>query len=126
MATILIADDSKEVRERLSGKLAEAGHAVETAIDGVGALEKAKAGAFDLLIVDCFMPQSGIEVIQAIRQDPEYASIKSLPIIGITDMAGEGEIRHFTDLGANRAWEKKLDNEAGIPSLLKLIDEVLA
>ena len=126
MAKILVADDSREVRERLAQKLAEAGHTVDTAIDGVGALEKAKAGAADLLIVDCFMPQSGIEVIQAIRQDPEYAAIKDLPIIGITDMAGEGEIRYFTDLGANKAWEKKLDNEVGIPSLLKLIDEVLA
>ena len=125
MANILVADDSKEVRDRLSQKLGEAGHTVETAIDGVDALEKAATGAYDLLIVDCFMPQSGIEVIEAIRQNPEYAAIKDLPIIGITDMAGEGEIRHFTDLGANRAWEKRLDNEAGIPSLLKLIDEVI-
>jgi CheY-like chemotaxis protein len=125
MANILVADDSKEVRERLTQKLSEAGHTVDAAIDGVDALEKAKATAPDLLIVDCFMPQSGIEVIQAIRQDPEYAAIKGLPIIGITDMAGEGEIRHFTDLGANKAWEKRLDNEVGIPSLLKLIDEVL-
>lgn len=126
MARILVADDSKEVRERLSEKLAEAGHTVETAIDGVGALERASTGAFDLLIVDCFMPQSGIEVIRAIREDTNYGNIRTLPIIGITDMAGEGEIRSFTDLGANRAWEKRMDGEVGIPSLLKLIDEVLA
>ena len=126
MATILVADDSKEVRERLAQKLGEAGHTVRSAIDGIGALEEVKGGAIDLLIVDCFMPQSGFEVIRAIREDPAYASIKTLPIIGITDMAGEGEIRNFTDLGANRAWEKQLDNEVGIPSLLKLVDEVLA
>lgn len=125
MATILVADDSKEVRERLSEKLVEAGHVVEAVIDGVGALERAKSGEFDLLIVDCFMPQSGIEVIQAIRQEPEYAAVKDLPIIGITDMAQEGEIRSFTDLGANRSWEKRLDAEVGIPSLLKMIDELL-
>jgi len=126
MATILVADDSKEVRERLAQKLGEAGHTVKSAIDGIGALEEVRSGTIDLLIVDCFMPQSGFEVIRAIREDPDYASIKTLPIIGITDMAGEGEIRNFTDLGANGAWEKQLDNEVGIPSLLKLVDEVLA
>lgn len=126
MARILLADDSKEVRDRLSEKLGAAGHSVETVIDGIGALERAKSGSFDLLIVDCFMPQSGIEVIQTIRQEADYKAIKDLPIIGITDMAQEGEIRSFTDLGANRAWEKQLDAEVGIPSLLAMIDEVLS
>ena len=65
-------------------------------------------------------------MIRAIREDTNYGNIRTLPIIGITDMAGEGEIRSFTDLGANRAWEKRMDGEVGIPSLLKLIDEVLA
>lgn len=124
MARILVADDSKEVRERLAQKLTEAGHGVEAVYDGISALEKVKSGAFDVLVVDCFMPQSGIEVIRTIRKDPEFAAIKDMPIIGITDMARGDDIRYFTDLGANRAWAKKLDSEEGIPSLLKLIDEV--
>ena len=126
MARIVIADDSKEVRERLVQTLGEAGHQVESVIDGVGALEKAKEGNLDLLIVDCFMPLSGIEVIRTIREDPAYSAVNDLRIIGITDMAQEGEIRSFTDLGADGAWEKKLDSAQGIPSLLDLIEKVLS
>lgn len=126
MARILVADDEKEVRDRLKEKLTEAGHEVAVAFDGVDTLGQAKAGRFDLLVLDCFMPVTGIEVLEKRRTDPQYASIKDLPVIGITDMSRGADIEEFVHLGANRAWAKDLSDDPGISGLLTLIEEVLS
>lgn len=125
MARILVADDEKEVRDRLKEKLIEAGHEVDVVFDGIGALAQAKTGSFDVLILDCFMPVSGIEVLEKLRNDPEYEAAKDLPVIGITDMDKGADIEEFVHLGANGAWSKDLSDDKEIPDLLALIDKVL-
>lgn len=67
--TVLIVDDDSFVRTMLGGILEENGYLVETAGDGLDALEKYKGGsAVDLIISDMNMPlMNGLEFVRRLR-----------------------------------------------------------
>jgi len=77
MPNILIIDDDKLVCEATSILLRSKGHQVTTANDGHSGIDAAKAGAFDLAIVDLFMPDmDGMVVMNALRDvDPKIVMI---------------------------------------------------
>jgi CheY-like chemotaxis protein len=54
---ILLVDDEPEVRDVLAELLASEGHRVETAEDGLAALERIEQGAYDLIVSDLRMPR---------------------------------------------------------------------
>jgi len=66
---ILIAEDNDAQREGLRALLERAGFEVTAAPDGAEALEKLRASAFDLLLVDVWMPRmNGLEVLGHLRE----------------------------------------------------------
>lgn len=66
---VLIADDDRLVRELLADLLAEMGHAVVAARNGVEALDVCAREAPDLLILDFLMPRlSGLDALHALRE----------------------------------------------------------
>ncbi|MBB5745191.1 response regulator [Brevundimonas variabilis] len=68
MANILIADDDPVFLEIISLALMIRGHEITTAVNGVGAIELAKQGKFDLIILDIHMPEKdGLETILALK-----------------------------------------------------------
>jgi CheY-like chemotaxis protein len=77
MPNILIIDDDKLVREATQILLRASGYDVAIAQSGQSGIEAIRAGAFDLAIVDLFMPDmDGLDVIKAIRE-----SNRTLPMI---------------------------------------------
>jgi two-component system, OmpR family, response regulator len=65
MAHILIAEDVEEIRFAYEAILMSAGHTVETAANGEGAINKLKTSKFNLLITDLLMPKGdGFDVIE--------------------------------------------------------------
>jgi DNA-binding response OmpR family regulator len=69
MARILVIDDDPLVRKTVDIILAAHGFEVVTAADGLSGVEVAKSGAFDLVIVDLFMPgMDGLQTTTAIRR----------------------------------------------------------
>src|SRR5215471_11115954 len=69
MASILVIDDDRLVRDTLSIMLSEAGHAVTTAKDGIEGVNKAERQAFDVAVIDIFMPErEGLETIRELRR----------------------------------------------------------
>jgi two-component system cell cycle response regulator len=65
---VLLVDDDEHFLHWLCTLVRRLGFAVETAVDGVDALEKMHARPFDLLICDLEMPRmNGFELIQEIR-----------------------------------------------------------
>jgi len=69
MANVLLVDDDKMVREATQILLRAKGYDVVVAADGKSGIEAAKAGRFDVAIVDLFMPDmDGLQVIGAIRK----------------------------------------------------------
>lgn len=94
MKNILIVDDEEDILELLKFNLISEGFQVETATNGVLALEKIKSSFFDLVILDVMMPElDGFETLKKIRQHPNYESI---PIFFLTARADD--INHIIGL----------------------------
>ena len=85
MAKILVIDDDPAVLVTVDLVLKRAGHGVTTTINAYRGLEQLERGAFDLVIVDLFMPEmDGLEAITQIsRRHPK------LPIIVLSGHAFE-------------------------------------
>jgi DNA-binding NtrC family response regulator len=75
MASLLIVDDEPNILSTLRRALELEGHAVEVAGSGKIALEKARAHAFDAVLLDVSMPEmNGLQVLKALRElDGELA-----------------------------------------------------
>jgi len=69
MYKILIADDEQKIREVLREYAEFEGHTVAEAVDGMQAVELAKTGNFDIIILDIMMPKlDGFSVCKEIRK----------------------------------------------------------
>ena len=80
MTRILVVDDDAAVQITIRLVLERAGHAVITADDGRKGLALCKAGNFDLLFLDLYMPgMDGFETMRMVRQQQPQ-----LPIIVIS------------------------------------------
>lgn len=79
---VLVVDDEPDVRNYLAACIEDAGFNVETAVDGIDAMEKVEKDPPDLITLDMVMPRmSGIRVMRALRKKKEWAKI---PVIVIT------------------------------------------
>jgi CheY-like chemotaxis protein len=85
MKKILIVDDDRDVFESMKIVLEAEGYAVDWATNGTEAIEKAKAGKPDLMILDVMMntDDEGFQVSYRMRQDPELLHV---PIIMVTSV----------------------------------------
>ena len=97
---ILVVDDSSLVRLYCRDILEGAGFEVEQAINGIEAIEKVLAQAFDLVIVDVNMPRmDGLSFIRALRVS--HGEVAALPALVITTEAGEQDRADARAAGAN-------------------------
>jgi two-component system, OmpR family, response regulator len=75
---VLVADDDAASRCFLGNALHQLGARVATSPDGSSALEQARGEAFDLLLLDCRMPDmDGLSVLNRLRHDPDARSMCS-------------------------------------------------
>ena len=76
---VLVADDIKQNRYLLQKLLEGHGYVVETASDGVEALEKARASPPDMVITDSLMPRmDGFQLCRTLKKDEE---LRSIPVL---------------------------------------------
>jgi CheY-like chemotaxis protein len=65
---ILVVDDEENIRLLFKEELEEEGYEVDTASNGLEALEKVKAASFDIVVLDIKMPvMDGIQALNAIK-----------------------------------------------------------
>ena len=96
---VLVVDDSPVIRALESYILKANGYSVETASNGIEALEKLYSGEFELMVVDINMPKmDGIQLIKAVREQELYMNI---PIIIVTSEEEEEDRRKGIEAGAN-------------------------
>jgi len=79
MARILVIDDEKVLVKGIKFNLENEGYEVEVGYDGEEAVEKARSGNFDLIILDLMMPK--IDGLQACMSIREFSTV---PIIMLT------------------------------------------
>lgn len=79
MFSVLVADDERKIRETIKDYLSAKGLSVETAFDGIDALEKFEQGNFDLVILDIMMPRlNGFDTCKKLRK------ISKAPVVFLT------------------------------------------
>jgi len=95
---ILVAEDNA-VNQRLALRVIEKlGHTAEVAVDGRQAVEAVRSRHFDLVLMDCQMPEmDGFQATTAIRGLPAAAA--RLPIIAMTATASEEERQRCLAIG---------------------------
>ena len=76
---ILVVDDEKLLVKGIKFNLENEGYQVETAFDGASAIELAKSGGFDLIILDLMMPE--VDGLTACMRRREFSAV---PIIMLT------------------------------------------
>lgn len=98
MTKILVAEDERDIRELISFTLRYAGFEIETAMNGVQAVEKAAQIQPDLILLDVRMPKmTGYEACRALRAMPE---MRKIPIVFLSAKGQESEINEGLDTGA--------------------------
>ncbi len=96
MATILIVDDDKALRESLAETVTGLGHHPLSAASGQEALAKLEREAVDAILLDLHMPEmDGIEVLRRLRENP-----KRPPVVILTAFASAENTIEAMRLGA--------------------------
>ena len=89
--TILVVDDEADTRTFLRTVLEDEGYKVSTAGNGKEALAKLKKEAFDLALLDFFMPEmSGRELAETIRADPKLKGTR-LAFLTLAEFGTKGQ-----------------------------------
>ncbi len=97
--TILIVEDSPTIRKFITIAIKVLGHKVITAEDGMQALEKLPIQKIDMLITDLNMPNiDGFKLIEEVRKQEQY---KDLPIIVLSSLAKDDDVKKGLDAGAD-------------------------
>jgi two-component system phosphate regulon response regulator PhoB len=96
---VLVVDDNHDICDLVALKLGNSGFAVTQAFDGPTALHAARAGSFDLIILDVMMPgMSGLDVLRALREDP---AVSATPVLMLTAKTQERDIEAGFAAGAD-------------------------
>ncbi|MBI1813876.1 MAG: response regulator [Deltaproteobacteria bacterium] len=96
---ILVVEDEPDIMRIITHALTAAGYRVVHAYGGEDAIRKVKSQRPDLVLTDLAMPKvSGVEVIQAIKKDPETQHI---PILAVTAHVWDGIAQSAGQVGVN-------------------------
>ncbi|BAW97707.1 CheA signal transduction histidine kinase [[Synechococcus] sp. NIES-970] len=123
LPTILIIDDSINVRRYLALTLEKAGYQVEQAKDGQEAIDKLLGGLeVEAIICDIEMPRlDGYGVLSDLRSRAEY---ESLPITMLTSRMSEKHRKLAFNLGASAYFSKPYNEQELLQTLHQLIEGV--
>ncbi len=117
---ILVAEDSDFFRKQLVGFFKTEGYEVQAAEDGAVAWELLTDPNhhFDAVVTDIEMPNvNGLELAQRIRGERRFAN---LPIIAVSSLAGDEDIRRGRQAGINE-YHIKLDREQLMATMARLL-----
>jgi two-component system cell cycle response regulator DivK len=112
---ILVVEDNELNLKLFCDLLRAHGYEAEPVRDGREAVERARAFAPDLVIMDIQMPHiTGLEIIEQMKADEE---LKAIPIMAVTAYAAKGDEERIRDAGAEGYVSKPI-------SLMKFVESV--
>ena len=106
-ARVLVVDDVAANRELLGRRLERLGYFVSYAEDGLRAMAAVRAEPFDLVLLDIMMPgMDGIQVLEAVKADPE---LRGIPVVMISAVDDVTDVARCIELGAEDYLFKPFD-----------------
>jgi CheY-like chemotaxis protein len=115
---VLIVEDLKDAADSLAMLLRLAGHEVELAHTGLGAVERARLWQPDVVLLDLKLPDlHGYEVAERLRADPRMLGV---PLIAVTGYARPVDFRRSAAAGLAHHLVKPVDPE----ELLSLLESI--
>lgn len=116
---ILVAEDSKDIRQLLGEILSDEGYQVFYAENGLEAIERVLEVTPHLILMDLSLPElNGWEVVENLRSKPTF---QATPIIAVTAHASAADRSRALAIGCTSYLSKPFDIEA----LLKLVAELI-
>jgi CheY-like chemotaxis protein len=105
---LLVADDNDANRELIGTLVRAMGHEAETVGDGAAAIEAARTGLYDLILMDIHMPRlDGLAATRAIRDLEGDAA--STPIVALTANVLPDQIAVYRSSGMDDHVGKPID-----------------
>ena len=120
-STVLLVDDNAQNLELLQAFLESLPVKIQTAIDGVDALEKVEQHNPDLILLDVMMPQmSGFQVCRRVKSEPKTRDIQVLMVTALNEL---GDIEQANECGTDDFVSKpvnKIELLTRVKSLLRV------
>jgi CheY-like chemotaxis protein len=111
---ILVVDDEQDMRDYLKSLLEDHDYSVQTAVNGVDAMELIKRESPALILLDLQMPaETGTGLYRRLR---EHKELRDIPVVVISGLAG----RNVAVSKSVVVLDKPIDEER----LLRLVEEV--
>jgi two-component system, sensor histidine kinase and response regulator len=99
---ILLADDSRDNRLLVHAYLKDTAWQLVDAENGAIAVDRLKAGSFDLILMDIQMPvMDGLEATRTIRAWEKERGLSRIPILALTASALDEDVRRTFDAGVD-------------------------
>jgi DNA-binding response OmpR family regulator len=91
---VLLVDDEQDIVDTIKYSLELRGFDVDAAYDGISALSMARAGKYQVMILDVMLPgKNGYEVSRLLKEDMEKGQLEPFGIILITARKLDSELR---------------------------------
>src|SRR3989344_2392978 len=103
MAKIFLVEDDPLMVNLYERAFKLSGYEVEIAFDGQEALRKLKKmkPSPTLILMDVMMPvMNGLDALKEIKQNPTFENFKRLPVVMLTNLAGQEDAEKALSLGA--------------------------
>jgi len=114
---VLLVEDNEINREIAADLLGEVELTVETAADGIEAVDKARGKDYALILMDMRMPRmDGLEATRQIRQLP---NCRATPILAMTANAFAADRAKCIEAGMNDFVAKPVDPDVLFATLLR-------
>ncbi|HEY6894108.1 MAG TPA: response regulator [Rhodanobacteraceae bacterium] len=116
---LLIVDDDKAVCRLLARVAERAGFDVDTAKDGVQAIEMLQRKQYDIAIIDLMMPRmSGYELVQKI------STLNPRPVVLVATALMNGDVATLDDSMVRRVIKKPFDINAVAAALVETAKDI--
>lgn len=104
---VLVVDDDERNLRLLASILSSQGYAVETAANGIEAINKTKSTRPDIILLDVMMPEmDGYEVCDRLKSD---LSTRPIPVVMVTALTDRDSRLKGLEAGANDFLTKPVD-----------------
>jgi CheY-like chemotaxis protein len=120
---VLVVEDNPVNRKLILTLMSKTGIELDSAEDGIEALEKLRApdAAFDLVLMDVNMPKmDGLECTREIRRD---AALRAIPVLALTASTTPEEVEAILESGMNGYLDKPLNLGKLYTAFVRFIEE---